>query len=62
MGSARKKTSASSKLRLIKVPVQAYLEPGQARALKALSQRTRVPQQSYLREGIEYILEKYKGK
>jgi hypothetical protein len=62
MGSARKKTSASSKLRLIKKPVQAYLEPEQAEALKALSQRTRVPQQAYLREGIEYVLAKYRSK
>ena len=62
MGSARKKTSASSKLRLVKVPVQAYLEPEQAKALKALSERTRVPQQAYMREGIEYVLEKYGSK
>jgi hypothetical protein len=57
-----KKSSAQSKLRLIKVPVQAYLEPEQARALKALSVRTRVPQQTYLREGIEYVLTKYRSK
>jgi predicted DNA-binding protein len=52
-----KKSSASSKLRLIKVPVQAYLEPAQAAELRALSERTRVPQQVYLREGVEHVLE-----
>jgi len=62
MATARKKTSASSKLRLVKVPVQAYLEPEQARALKELSVRTRVPQQAYLREGIEHVLAKYRSK
>jgi hypothetical protein len=30
--------------------------------LKALSERTRVPQQVYLREGLEYVLEKYSKK
>lgn len=61
MAMAHKKTSASSKLRLkYKVPVQAYLEKEQAAALKALSARTRVPQQVYLREGIDHVLEKYR--
>jgi hypothetical protein len=57
---ARKKTGASSKLRLIKIPVQAYLEPEQAEALRELSERTRVPQQVYIREGINHVLEKYR--
>jgi predicted DNA-binding protein len=52
-----KKSGARHKLRLIKVPVQAYLEPEQAAELKALSERTRVPQQAYLREGVEYVLQ-----
>jgi hypothetical protein len=52
-----KKSSASTKLRLVKIPVQAYLEPEQAAKLKALSERTRVPQQVFLREGVEYVLE-----
>lgn len=51
-----RKTSTSSKSRLTKVPVQAYLEPEQVAELKALSERTRVPQQVYIRDGIEYIL------
>jgi len=59
---ARKKTSASSKLRLVKIPVQAYLEPEQAEALKALSDNTRVPQQVYLREGLDLVLAKYRKK
>jgi hypothetical protein len=57
---AKKKSSASSKLRLIKIPVQAYLEPEQAKELKGLSDRTRVPQQAYLREGLDIVLAKYR--
>ncbi len=56
----RKKYGASSKLRLVKIPVQAYLEPEQAKALKALSDRTRVPQQTYIREGLDMVLAKYR--
>ncbi|MBW8077357.1 MAG: ribbon-helix-helix domain-containing protein [Gallionella sp.] len=36
-----------------------YLEPEQASALAALSERTRVPKQVYLREGLDLILAKY---
>jgi hypothetical protein len=57
---ARKKSSASSKLRLIKIPFQAYLEPEQAAELRALSDRTRVPAQVYVREGIDVVLAKYR--
>lgn len=57
---ARKKTAAQNKLRLTKVPVQAYLEPAQAEALKALSDKTRVPQQAYIREGVDIVLAKYR--
>jgi len=56
----QRKSSASSKMRLIKIPVQAYLEPEQAAGLKALSDQTRVPQQAYIREGIDAVLAKYK--
>lgn len=38
----------------------AYLEPEQKVALKKLSDKTRVPMQEYLREGVDLILEKYK--
>lgn len=51
-----RKSSTSSKSRLVKVPVQAYLEPEQAEALKALSDRTRIPQQVYLRKGVDFVL------
>jgi hypothetical protein len=50
------KAKLSSKQRLVKIPVQAYLEPEQVAELKALSERTRVPQQAYLREGVEHVL------
>ncbi len=55
------KSHGSSKSRLVKVAVQAYLEPAQAAALKALSARTRVPMQAYLREGVDFVLGKYRG-
>ena len=57
---APKKTASRIKLRLIKVPVQAYLEPAQAAELKALSDQTRVAQQAYIREGIDVVLAKYR--
>jgi hypothetical protein len=55
-------SSPSSKVRLIKIPVQAYLEPEQAAELRALSDRTRVPAQAYIREGIDVVLAKYRSK
>lgn len=54
-----KKTQAMRTLRLIKVPVQAYLDPEQAAELRALSDRTRVPAQAYIREGIDVVLAKH---
>lgn len=57
---ARKKSASSSKLRLLKTQVIAYLEPEQATELKGLSARTRVPQQVYIREGIDLVLAKYR--
>jgi hypothetical protein len=56
------KSKASSKLRLQKLAVQAYLDKPQAAELKALSVRTRVPQQVYIREGIDMVLAKYRRK
>jgi len=58
----RKKSAAQTTLRLVKVPVQAYLEPAQAAELRALSERTRVPAQAYIREGLDVVLAKYRGK
>ena len=52
----RKPNSAD---RLKKIQLALYLEAGQVDALKALSARTRVPQQAYLREGLDYVLAKY---
>jgi hypothetical protein len=59
---ARKRTMAQETLRLTKIPVQAYLEPEQAADLKALSARTRVPQQAYIREGVDLVLARYAKK
>src|ERR1700690_1112690 len=61
-GDMASKPKASSKLRLQKIAVQAYLEPEQAKELKALSARTRVPQQVYIREGLDEVLAKYRRK
>jgi hypothetical protein len=55
----KRKSSVSSKSRLTKIPVQTYLEPQQVKALKALSDLTRVPQQKYIREGVDMVLEHY---
>jgi len=54
-----RKQKKSSYERLKKIPVATYLEPEQATALKALSARTRVPAQVYLREGLDLVLAKY---
>ena len=43
-----------------KKAVPAYLEPEQAAALKRLSEKTRVPQQAYLREAVDMLLDRYK--
>jgi hypothetical protein len=51
--------SPNSSDRLKKVQVALYLDADQLDALKVLSARTRVPQQAYLREGLDYILKKY---
>ena len=42
--------------------VSAALEPEQAVRLKKLSEKTRVPQQVYLREAVENLLQKYERK
>jgi Ribbon-helix-helix domain len=54
------KQRTDSKSRLVKQYLSLYLDPPQAAALKLLSDRTRVPQQVYLREGVETVLDKYK--
>ncbi len=47
--------------RLLKHQFSLYVEPEQAGALRELSKRTRVPQQVYLREGLDWVLKKYKA-
>jgi ribbon-helix-helix protein len=42
--------------------IACYVSPTQAAALKALSVRTRVPAQVFLREAIDDVLKKYKKK
>jgi hypothetical protein len=48
------------KSRLKKAALPFYPEPESAQQLRELSARTRVPQQVYLREGLDYVLDKYK--
>jgi hypothetical protein len=38
------------------------LEPRQAEELKKLSERTRIPQQAFLREAVADLLKKYRRK
>jgi predicted DNA-binding protein len=57
MEKRRRKPSSYERLR--KTQMALYLEPEQASALAALSERTRVPKQVYLREGLDLILAKY---
>ena len=46
--------------RLKKTQIAMYLEPTQYDALKSLHDKTRVPMQVYLREGLDLVLDKYK--
>ena len=56
---AKKKSALQNRLRLVKVPTMAYLDPEQAVALRDLSAKSGKPMQSYLREGVDLVLEKY---
>jgi Ribbon-helix-helix domain len=58
---AKKKTALQNRLRLVKVPTMAYLDPEQATALRELSAKSGKPMQSYLREGVELVIAKYRG-
>lgn len=62
MTTTKRKKTSSSKRRLRKVPFQAYLHPEQAEGLRELAERMREPQQRYVREGVDLVLAKYKGK
>lgn len=57
MKTTRRKANSADRLKKTALPC--YAEPEQAEALRALSVRTRVPQQVYLREGIDLVLAKY---
>jgi hypothetical protein len=52
----------NSKARLKKEYLSLYLEPKQAELLRALSAKTHVPQQVYLRMGVDLILAKFAAK
>ena len=45
--------------RLKKIQLALYLDADQVEALRTLSAKTRVPQQEYLREGLDIVLKKY---
>ena len=57
MNAPRRKPNSSDRLKKVLVPI--YAEPKDYADLKAMSLRTRVPQQVYLREGLAYVLKKY---
>lgn len=57
MATRRRKPNSSD--RLLKAHMSLYLESAQAEALRALSTRTRVPQQVFLREALDALLAKY---
>jgi hypothetical protein len=57
---AKKKTALQQKLRLVKVPTVVYLEPEQATELRELRASTGRPMQSFMREGVDLVLEKYR--
>jgi len=56
---AKRRPRSDSRARLKKVNHSLYLEPWQSEALGALSAKTGVPQQVYLRLGLMVLLEKY---
>jgi hypothetical protein len=58
MVNRRRKPNSSDRLRKVMLPL--YLDPPDAAALRALSKRTKIPQQTIMREGIAHILAKYK--
>ena len=44
-----------------KISTTVYITPEQGERLKLLHQRTRVPVAEYIRQGIDLVLEKYRG-
>ena len=53
-------TKAQKTLGLRKRPTALYLDQEAADELKALAKRTGRPQQEFLREGVDLILQKYR--
>jgi hypothetical protein len=56
MPATRKPNSAD---RLKKMQIAMYLDSEQLEALRALSGKTRVPMQEYLRDGLDYVLARH---
>jgi predicted DNA-binding protein len=50
---------ASKRPRIVQLPLNS--DPATAKALKALSKRTRKSQQAYLREAVQDLLAKYRN-
>ena len=44
-----------------KISTTVYITPEQAERLKLLHERTRVPVAEYIRQGIDLVLDKYRG-
>lgn len=44
-----------------KISTTIYITPEQNEMLKLLNQKTKVPVAEYIRQGIDLVLEKYKG-
>jgi predicted DNA-binding protein len=44
-----------------KISTTIYITPEQNDALKLLNERTKVPVAEYIRQGIDLVLDKYKG-
>ncbi|MDQ3265717.1 MAG: ribbon-helix-helix domain-containing protein [Myxococcota bacterium] len=44
-----------------KISTTIYITPEQNEALKLLNQKTKVPVAEYIRQGIDLVLERYKG-
>ena len=44
-----------------KISTTVYITPEQGERLKLLHQRTRVPVAEYIRQGIDLVLEQYRG-
>jgi len=53
-----RKPNSSDRLKKVQMPM--YAEPAQFAKLQQLHEKTRVPMQVYLREGLDMVLERYK--